>query len=259
MLNVHMYGPWNSPDPTPVVLAVHGVTGHGARWRGLADSEVPGARVLAPDLRGHARSTWDPPWHFEQLVDDLVEVVEHYARGSATVVGHSLGGALACRLARSRPDLVSALLLLDPAQGLDPRMCLTIAEQTVAHFDFSSVEEARQEKKSGAWAEVPDDVLDTEIAEHLAHRDTGRWEWDVSCAAVTAMWGELARPVVTPPAGIPTTVLRASRALFVTEAFALSLPDSAELVTVDSDHMVAQEVPGVVGEHLRRVLPDHAE
>ncbi|MFC7753602.1 alpha/beta fold hydrolase [Tsukamurella soli] len=254
MLNVHRYGPWQGSAGTPVVLAIHGVTGHGARWREFADSELRGVRVLAPDLRGHARSTWEPPWNFEQLVADLVEVLEEEPLGPVTVVGHSLGGALACRLAQARPDLVSALLLVDPAQGLDAAMCLTIAEETVAHFDFGSVQEARDDKTSGAWANVPSEMLDTEIAEHLVRRDTGRWEWDVSCPAVAAMWGELARPAVPPPAGIPTTVLRAARAPFVTDAVVAVLPESARVIVVDSDHMVTQEQPTIAGEHLRRLM-----
>ncbi|WP_019202666.1 alpha/beta hydrolase [Tsukamurella sp. 1534] len=255
MLNTHVYGPDEPGAPT--VLAIHGVTGHGARWRRLADDELPGVRVLAPDLRGHARSTWEPPWHFEQHVADLVTVLERHGVTDAApvlVIGHSLGGALACRLAHARPGLVRGLLLVDPAQGLDPEMCLTIADQTIEFFDFTSPEEAKQDKKSGAWERVPDEVIDTEIAEHLVRRDSGRWEWNIGCAAVTALWGELARTPVGAPAGVPTVLLRAERANFVTEGQLAAMPAGTEVVPVDADHMVAQEIPAVVGEHARRML-----
>ncbi|NMD54527.1 MULTISPECIES: alpha/beta fold hydrolase [Tsukamurella] len=252
MLNTHVYGP-DAPG-APVVLAIHGVTGHGARWRRFADDELPGVRVLAPDLRGHARSAWAPPWHLEQHVADLVEVIEGHGGGPVAVIGHSLGGALACRLATARPDLVSALLLLDPAQELDPEMCGTIAAQTIEFFDFTSPEEAKQEKRSGAWAQVPEQVIDDEIAEHLVRRDSGRWEWDISCAAVAALWGELARAAVGAPSSIPTVLLRAERAHFVTDAQLAAMPDGVEVVTVPSDHMVAQEIPAVVGEYARRLI-----
>lgn len=252
MLNTHVYGP--ATPGTPTVLAIHGVTGHGARWRRFADGELPGVRVLAPDLRGHARSTWAPPWHLEQHVADLAAVIEGHGGGPVTAIGHSLGGALACRLAAARPDLVSALLLLDPAQELDPEMCGTIAGQTIEFFDFTSPEEAKQEKRSGAWAHVDEAALDDEIAEHLVRRDSGRWEWDVSCAAVAALWGELARPAVGAPSSIPTVLLRAERARFVTDAQLAAMPGGVEVVAVPSDHMVAQEIPAIVGEHARRLI-----
>ncbi|MFD9827502.1 alpha/beta hydrolase [Tsukamurella tyrosinosolvens] len=252
MLNTHVYGP-DAPG-APTVLAIHGVTGHGARWRRFADDELPGVRVLAPDLRGHARSTWAPPWHLEQHVADLVEVIERHGGGPVTVIGHSLGGALACRLAATRPDLVRALLLIDPAQELDPEMCGTIADQTIEFFDFASPEEAKQEKRSGAWAEVPEAVIDDEIAEHLVRRDSGRWEWDISCAAVAALWGELARPAVGAPSSLPTVLLRADRAHFVTDAQLAAMPGGVEVVAVPSDHMVAQEIPATVGEYARRLI-----
>ncbi|GAB3128821.1 lipase LipV [Tsukamurella serpentis] len=251
MLNTHVYGP-DSPD-APTVLAIHGVTGHGGRWRRLADDQLPGVRVLAPDLRGHARSTWAPPWHLEQHVADLIGVVERHGGGPVTVIGHSLGGALACRLAAARPDLVRAVLLLDPAQQLDPRLCRITAEQSIEFFDFTSPSEAKQDKRSGAWAQVPEDVLDAEIAEHLVHRDSGRWEWDVSRPAMVALWGELARTAVGTPSDVPTVLLRAQRAGFVGEAQLSAMPH-AQVVDVPSDHMVAQEVPGVVGEHARRMI-----
>ena len=254
MLNTHVYGP-DSPVAT-TVLAIHGVTGHGARWRRFADDELPGVRVLAPDLRGHARSTWAPPWHFEQHVADLVGVLERHAvtaAGPAVVIGHSLGGALACRLATARPDLVRALLLLDPAQQLDPRMCETNAGQSIEFFDFTSPEEAKQDKTSGAWERVPTAVMDDEIAEHLVRRDSGRWEWDIGLPAMGALWGELARPAVGAPSDVPTVLLRAERAQYVNEAQLAALPH-AEVVTVPSDHMVAQELPHLAGEYARRLI-----
>lgn len=254
MLNVHLYGPWHTAAErrVPTVLAIHGVTGHGARWRDFAEAELPGIRVLAPDLRGHARSPWTPPWHLEQHTADLIDVIERHDAGPVTVLGHSLGGALACRLAAARPDLVRAVLLLDPAQGLEPELCATIAEQSVRYFDFTSPAEARADKTSGAWAKVPAQTLDAEIAEHLERQPDGRWAWRVSRTAVSALWGELARAAVAPPDSIPTTVLRASRAHFVTDGFLARLPATAQVVTVDCDHMVAQEVPSVAGEWARR-------
>ena len=84
------------------MLALHGVTGHGARFRDLAERGLPELRWLAPDLRGHGRSTWDAPWGAEQHVDDLLGVLDAEGIERCAVVGHSFGGFLATHLAARR-------------------------------------------------------------------------------------------------------------------------------------------------------------
>ncbi|GAA1082253.1 alpha/beta fold hydrolase [Pseudonocardia alni] len=121
-------------DPAgPPVLAVHGVTGHGLRWRPLF-AALPRLRWIAVDVRGHGRSPWAPPWNLERHVADLVEVLDAEGVGRAAVVGHSFGGAVATHLARTVPDRVDRLALLDPALGLDPQDMLDAAEDTRADY-----------------------------------------------------------------------------------------------------------------------------
>ena len=59
------------------------------------------------------------------------------------VVGHSFGGAVALNLAAARPDLVAALVLLDPAVGLDGGWMRDIADDMFASPDYTDREEAR--------------------------------------------------------------------------------------------------------------------
>src|SRR5215210_4421723 len=114
-LHVHAWGPAAGRP----VLIVHGVTNTGARYRRLAQ-ELDGARVLAPDLRGHGLSTWDPPWGVEQHVDDLVATLDAEGVERAVVAGHSFGGLIGMALAAARPERVEALALVDPAVALEP-------------------------------------------------------------------------------------------------------------------------------------------
>ena len=70
------------------------------------------------------------------------------------VVGHSFGGAVALNLAAARPDLVAALVLLDPAVGLDGGWMRDIADDMFASPDYTDREEAALEKVNGSWGEV---------------------------------------------------------------------------------------------------------
>lgn len=144
------------------MLALHGVRNHGGRYRRLAADAYPDARVIAPDLRGHGRSGWEPPWDISTHVADLVETLDaHGVACPVEVIGHSFGGLLACALAGHAPGRVRSLILLDPAAGLDPSVCATAAA-TDLHGEgrsasWGSVDEARQawravRPREGQWA-----------------------------------------------------------------------------------------------------------
>ena len=104
-LNVHRFG----PEQPAQILAVHGLTGHGLRWRTLATEHLPGFSILAPDLLGHGRSSWEAPWTLESNVAALAELLAGQTSRPVVVVGHSFGCAVALRLAVARPDLVASL------------------------------------------------------------------------------------------------------------------------------------------------------
>jgi len=118
VLHTHVFG----PEGAPTVLALHGLTGHGRRWESFAAQQLPGCRVLAPDLLGHGRSPWTPPWNLDTQVASIGAVLDaHLPDGEPVVVAaHSYGSLVALALAQARPRQVSALVLFDPAQGLDP-------------------------------------------------------------------------------------------------------------------------------------------
>ena len=48
-------------DGEPLLL-LHGGLGIGNDWRLIFPSDPTGYQVIVPDLRGHGRSGWEPPW-----------------------------------------------------------------------------------------------------------------------------------------------------------------------------------------------------
>lgn len=251
-LHVHTNGPGASPD----VLAIHGLTGHGRRWQTLATAHLPDVTICAPDLLGHGRSSWAAPWTIDANVAALADLLTR----PTVVVGHSFGGAIALNLAATRPDLVSALVLLDPAVGLDGDWMRDIADDMFSSPDYTDRAEARSEKANGSWADVDADELDRELDEHLVPSTGGRVGWRISIPAMMSYWSELARPITVPPSTIPVTLIRASRTSppYVTDELLTSLADRPdfELLDFDCDHMVAQALPAdtaaVIRKHLDR-------
>lgn len=261
-LNTHVFdGDSPSSGETPTVLAIHGLTGHGKRWGPLA-GYLPGVRIVAPDLIGHGRSPWRPPWSIEHQVRALSQVLDEHVPTDrqVVVVGHSFGGALALHLANRRPEAVRGIVLLDPAQGLDPDFALEVATNSLDNWDYADADAARSAKRAEGWAAVPDEILEAEIAEHLVARPHGRVGWRVSAPAAAASWSEMARPTVLPPPGIPTHVVVADRVQppFVRPAFLEACAsERAGSVTVhhaDCEHMVPFLAPELSASLIRSLF-----
>jgi lipase len=243
-LNVYRFGPARPAQ----ILAIHGLTGHGLRWQTLA-GHLPEFAIIAPDLLGHGRSSWDAPWSIDANVAHLAALLEADATGPVLVVAHSFGSAIALSLAAARPDLVAALVLLDPAVGLDGGWMAEIAVQMLASPDYPDRAEARAEKVGGSWGEVEASELERDLDEHLITLPNGRIGWRISVPATISYWSELARPIEVPAEGTPTTLVRALRTQppYVSDELVTQLRNRLgsdfTLLDFDCDHMVAQAKP----------------
>ena len=252
-LHVHRFGPAG-----PVrLLAIHGLTGHGKRWQPLATQHLAEITVAAPDLIGHGRSSWAAPWTIDANVAALAALLEQQAEGPVVVVAHSFGSAVALHLAAARPDRVAALVLLDPAIGLDGGRVREIADAMLASPDYPDAAEARAEKATDSWADVDPAVLDAELDDHLVALPGGRYGWRLSLPAMMSYWSELAREIVLPPNGIKTTLVRATRTSspYVSDRLIASLRDRLgaefQLINFDCNHMVAEAKPAEVAALIR--------
>ena len=103
------------------VLLLHGFTGTGRSWDPLARRlRVAGYRTIAPDLLGHGRSDApaDPVRHdVARQAADLATILATLDAVPAVVVGYSLGGRVALRLALDRPHAVRSLVLIGAGAG----------------------------------------------------------------------------------------------------------------------------------------------
>jgi pimeloyl-ACP methyl ester carboxylesterase len=131
-------------------LCVHGLAGSSRNWTDLIDLLRPRLACDALDLPGFGDSPPRPDRRYSiaALAQTVSALIEHKNNTSVHLIASSLGGAVAVKLAATRPDLVRTLTLISPALP-DPRPHLD-----QVHF-----------------AVLPAERFATEVAE-LARRDT---------------------------------------------------------------------------------------
>jgi pimeloyl-ACP methyl ester carboxylesterase len=97
------------------MVLVHGIHDHCRSWDGLAAHFLDEYHVVAPDLRGHGDSEWvrGSSYHYLDYVYDLHQLIAQAELAPVTLVGHSMGGAIASFFAGVFPELVKQLVIIE--------------------------------------------------------------------------------------------------------------------------------------------------
>jgi pimeloyl-ACP methyl ester carboxylesterase len=111
---VTRWGPDPAPGEAPVFL-LHGWLDTGTTYQILVDAFTHDRPLLSIDWRGFGRSQWpeDGYW-FPDYLGDLDALLDQLSPGQpARLVGHSMGGNVACLYAGVRPDRVRCVASLE--------------------------------------------------------------------------------------------------------------------------------------------------
>ena len=116
-LKLH-YVDWGNTDKPPLLL-IHGGRDHARNWDWVAEQLRDEYHILAPDLRGHGDSEWARGSQYA-LIDyvlDMAQLLEQLQLFPITIIGHSLGGGIACQYSGIYPERVHKLVAIE---GLGP-------------------------------------------------------------------------------------------------------------------------------------------
>lgn len=261
---------WGKPEQ-PLLLALHGWMDNAGSFEPLAE-HLEGYRLVALDLAGHGRSDHRPPgvpYDLPGYLSDILSVMDLLKAESVTLMGHSLGAALATLLAASFPERVGRLILLDGLAPLsaDPaeaprrlrkslrRMDKSASESTSRYSDFDTAVE-RRARRGG---------MSRRAAAHLVKRGTVkgedgiRWVSDLRAAELSPFY--LTEEQVLAFLGnivCPTLLLKGASGLLAARREKSARRERAicGLTTVEltGGHHLHLEIPEAVAERVRRFL-----
>jgi pimeloyl-ACP methyl ester carboxylesterase len=105
----------------PIVL-LHGLGGSTASWRLLMPLLADRYRVVALDFPGYGHSTRAPAWPMshEHQARRVLRLLDELGLQRVTLVGLSMGGAIAQRIAVRDPERVEALVLIASVDASEP-------------------------------------------------------------------------------------------------------------------------------------------
>lgn len=249
-------------DGSPVLL-LHGFSGSARSWEALAPELSDRLRPIAVDLIGHGRS--DAParpdrYRPEQAVRDLAALLDALGVARAHVVGYSLGGRLALRLAIDAPERVAALVVVSASAGLadeEARRARVAADGALAdRIEREGIERFATEWEGqelfAAERSLPPDRRAAVRAERLAQRPHGLANSlrGMGQGAGESLWPRLA--AIRAPALVVTGALDL-RYTAIGARLAAAIPAARQVVIAGAGHAVHRERP----DDCARVLRDH--
>ena len=271
------YAQWGS-DHAPTVVLAHATGFHGRCWDAVVRALGSDVRVLAPDLRGHGRTTKRGPYDWREFGADVAAFVETLGLNGIVAAGHSMGGHSIVQAAGRHPERFEKLLLVDPVimepdsyTGPDPR------------FSFASTADHPVARRRNAWRNAE------EMFERFVDRHPfSLWQRGVlmdycryglvpegeglvlACPPLveaSIYMGSAGRDIGDVIATLPhpTVVLRAQRKAerdgqmdFAQSptwpGLAAALPNGRDVYLPELSHFIPMQRPELVADHIRALL-----
>jgi esterase len=246
----------------PRIVFLHGGGQNAHTW----DTVIVGLGepALAVDLPGHGHSAWreDGDYSPRHNADTVAPVLREFAPSADLVVGMSLGGLTAIRLAAAAPDLVQELVLVDVTPSALQRHAELTAEQqgTVALMQGEREFPSFQAMLDLTVAAAPHrevKALRRGVFHNSRRLDNGKWTWRYDTIRKVpdfdGLWDD------ADALAAPVTLVRGGSSGFVTDEDAAELGRRAKHfrgahVVEYSGHSVQSDQPRTLIDLLRGVL-----
>jgi pimeloyl-ACP methyl ester carboxylesterase len=271
----YLDAPGGSGKDAPTVVLLHGLSANANSFAGIIAAGLsPAFRVIAPDLRGRARS--GKPESGYEMADharDVIALLDALGLERVVLGGHSFGGYLAIYIAANYPERVSKLVVIDAAISSHPRIGVLLKPSLDRLTrTYTSADEYLQAVRTapymnGIWDDSAEAYFRAELMEHpdgtVGSATSNAAVAQAAMGVATEPWLHLVQQVAAPTLllnalgafGPPETpplfdeiVSRATARSFSNARYAVVPGNHITLLFGDGASAVRREIERFVGE-----------
>ena len=234
----------------PLVI-LHGLFGTLDNWQTLARrwATEAGLRVVSVDLRNHGRSFHSPEHSYALMAQDVLALFDHLQLGAdTTLLGHSMGGKVAMRLALDHPARLARLVVVD----ISPRFSnMQHQDDVLTGLHAVNLESIsnRQEADAALAQHIHNVGTRQFLLKNLYRKDDNSFAWRINLDVLSAQLPAIGEATVSVvPFLKPTLFIRGGNSDYITTDDKLHgipalFPNSEVATVVDAGHWVHAEKP----------------
>ena len=237
----------------PLVI-LHGLFGTLDNWQSLARrwATEAGLRVVSVDLRNHGRSFHSSEHSYTLMAQDVLALFDHLQLGSdTTLMGHSMGGKVAMRLALDHPERLAKLIVVDIAPRFSDMAHQDDILAGLHAVDFTTLAN-RQEADAALARHISNVGTRQFLLKNLYRKEDNSFAWRINLATLAAALpaiGEATESIT--PFLKPALFIRGGQSNYITAEDKLHgipalFPNSQVATVVDAGHWVHAEKPDEV-------------
>lgn len=241
-------------------MVLHGLLGASGNWHTLSRSVFAAKfRVYAIDLRNHGRSPHADQFDYESMVEDVLGFMQDHQMESAHVLGHSMGGKVAMKLALRYPALVSKLIVADMAPRAYPPHHMHILN-ALKNLDLSAYA-SRKEIDDALAVSIGDFGVRQFLLKNLASDGAGGYSWKMNLPVIYNGYPNINEEVNASNAYAgPTLFIKGGKSNYISaqdRGPIQALFSSAAIEEIPgAGHWVHAEAPKVFGEMVMTFLSE---
>jgi abhydrolase domain-containing protein 6 len=113
----------NDLKERPTILMLHGFSSDKNIWSRFAQHFTNDYNVIIPDMAGHGETGFSNEWSYtvSAQVNRLVSLLEKLNINKVHVIGNSMGGFFSAYFAKTFPEKILTVALVDPAGVIAPK------------------------------------------------------------------------------------------------------------------------------------------
>ncbi|MCH6258282.1 alpha/beta fold hydrolase [Puniceicoccaceae bacterium K14] len=163
----------------PQMVILHGLMGSSRNWQAAAADLGAKYHVFCLDLRNHGESPHVAPHSYDGMAEDVLDWMASHSVTKPILMGHSMGGKLAMKLACENPEKIGSLIVVDIAPKTYPNSHDTeyVAMRKVDMVSLKSRTEAARllEEDIDDWA-----MRQFLVTNIVRDKQTGGYRWQIN-------------------------------------------------------------------------------